>query len=127
MDNFASTGGCHIGNAWHKYRTRLTQRTFQAWLSTYTQAWTETACNCTQIAGENSHVDTFSTGIDLTTSFDASTLKQSVKKFATKAEVTVEFAKAAAPAATADASGKSRLGKHRFSDSCHKHSRQFRR
>ena len=51
-------------------------------------------------------MSTFSTGIDLTTSFDASTLKQSVKKFATKAEVTVEFAKAAAPAAAADASGK---------------------
>lgn len=35
--------------------------------------------------------------IDLTASFDASTIKKSVKKFATKAEVTVEFAKAAAP------------------------------
>jgi hypothetical protein len=55
---------------------------------------------------EKSHMSTLSTGIDLTTSFDASTLKQSVKKFATKAEVTVEFAKAAAPSATADASGK---------------------
>ena len=55
---------------------------------------------------EKSHMSTLSTGIDLTTSFDASTLKQSVKKFATKAEVTVEFAKAAAPTATADASGK---------------------
>jgi hypothetical protein len=36
--------------------------------------------------------------IDLTASFDASVIKKSVKKFATKAEVTVEFAKAAAPA-----------------------------
>ena len=35
--------------------------------------------------------------IDLTASFDASAIKKSVKKFATKAEVTVEFAKAAAP------------------------------
>ena len=35
--------------------------------------------------------------IDLTLSFDASIIKKSVKKFATKAEVTVEFAKAAAP------------------------------
>ena len=51
-------------------------------------------------------MSTLSTGIDLTTSFDASTLKQSVKKFATKAEVTVEFAKAAAPSATAGAAGK---------------------
>jgi hypothetical protein len=45
---------------------------------------------------EKTHMSTLSTGIDLTTSFDASTLKQSVKKFATKAEVTVEFAKVAA-------------------------------
>ena len=45
---------------------------------------------------EKTHMLTLSTGIDLTTSFDASTLKQSVKKFATKAEVTVEFAKVAA-------------------------------
>jgi hypothetical protein len=35
--------------------------------------------------------------IDLTSSFDATIIKSSVKKFATKAEVTVEFAKAAAP------------------------------
>jgi hypothetical protein len=33
--------------------------------------------------------------IDLTTSFDASVIKKSVKKFATKAEVTVTFAKKA--------------------------------
>ena len=45
---------------------------------------------------EKTHMSTLSTGIDLTSSFDASTLKQSVKKFATKAEVTVEFAKVAA-------------------------------
>jgi hypothetical protein len=45
---------------------------------------------------EKTHMSTLSTGIDLTTSFDASVLKKSVKKFATKAEVTVEFAKVAA-------------------------------
>jgi hypothetical protein len=39
--------------------------------------------------------------IDLTASFDASVIKKSVKKFATKAEVTVEFAKAAAPTSAA--------------------------
>ncbi len=50
---------------------------------------------------EKSHMTTLvGTGdkkIDLTASFDASVIKKSVKKFATKAEVTVEFAKAAAP------------------------------
>ena len=45
---------------------------------------------------EKTHMSTLSSGIDLTTSFDASVLKKSVKKFATKAEVTVEFAKVAA-------------------------------
>jgi hypothetical protein len=44
---------------------------------------------------EKTHMSTLSTGIDLTTSFDASVLKKSVKKFATKAEVTVTFAKKA--------------------------------
>jgi hypothetical protein len=52
---------------------------------------------------EKSHMTTLvgsgDSKIDLTKSFDPSTLKKSVKKFATKAEVTVEFAKAAAPAA----------------------------
>ena len=49
-------------------------------------------------------MSTLSTGIDLTTSFDASVLKKSVKKFATKAEVTVEFAKKVA-AGGSDLSG----------------------
>jgi len=52
---------------------------------------------------EKSHMTTLvgsgDSKIDLTKSFDPSTLKKSVKKFATKAEVTVEFAKAAAPTA----------------------------